>query len=152
MCSAINDCFFKPPSLRMVCYKLIATQYQTVVNQVKCSRNMKENYYIWQQVDLWSREGDSTPLQCSCLENPMDRGAWWAAVHGGREESDTTEQLPFRFSLSCVGEGNDKPLQCSCLENPRDRGAWGAAVYGVIQSQTRLKWLSSSSSRSLESF
>ena len=28
------------------------------------------------------REGDGTPLQYSCLENPMDGGAWWAAVHG----------------------------------------------------------------------
>ena len=27
-------------------------------------------------------EGNGTPLQYSCLENPMDRGAWWAAVHG----------------------------------------------------------------------
>jgi len=26
--------------------------------------------------------GNGNPLQCSCLENPMDRGAWWAAVHG----------------------------------------------------------------------
>ena len=48
--------------------------------------------------------------------------------------------------LSCIGEGNGNPLQRSCLENPRDRGAWWAAVYGVAQSQTRLKWLSSSSS------
>ena len=64
----------------------------------------------------------------------------------GREESDTTEQLHFIFSLSCIGEGNGNPLQCSCLENPRDGGAWWAAVYGVAQSQTRLKWLSSSSS------
>ena len=47
--------------------------------------------------------------------------------------------------LSCFGEGNGNPLQCSCLENPRDGGAWWAAVYGVAQSQTRLKWLSSSS-------
>ena len=39
------------------------------------------------------------------------------------------------------------PLQCSCLENPRDGGAWWAAVYGVAQSWTRLKQLSSSSSR-----
>ena len=44
------------------------------------------------------------------------------------------------------GEGNGNPLQCSCLENPRDGGAWWAAVYGVAQSQTQLKWLSSSSS------
>ena len=29
-----------------------------------------------------TREGDGTPLQYSCLENPMDGGAWWAAVHG----------------------------------------------------------------------
>ena len=43
-------------------------------------------------------------------------------------ESDTTEQLHFHFSLSCIGEGNGNPLQCSCLENPRDGGAWGAAV------------------------
>ena len=65
----------------------------------------------------------------------------------GCEESDTTERLPFHFSLSCIGEGNGNSLQCSCLENPRDRGAWWAAVYGVTQSWTRLKCLSSSSRR-----
>ena len=48
-------------------------------------------------------------------------------------------------SLSHIGEGNGNPLQCSFLENPSDRGAWWPAVYGVTQSQTRLKWLSSSS-------
>ena len=64
------------------------------------------------------------------------------------EESDTTEQLHFHFSLSRTGEGNGNPLQCCCLENPRDGGAWWAAVYGVTQSQTRLKRLSSSSSSS----
>ena len=50
------------------------------------------------------------------------------------------------LSLSCTGEENGNPLQCSCLENPRDRGAWWAAVSGFAQSQTQLKWLSSSSS------
>ena len=49
-----------------------------------------------------------------------------------------------------IGEGNGNPLQCSCLENPRDGGAWWAAVYGVTKSRTRLKRLSSSSSRELE--
>ena len=63
----------------------------------------------------------------------------------GLEESDTTEWLPFHFSLSCIGEGNGNPLQCSCLENPRDGGPWWAAVSGVAQSWTRLKRLSSSS-------
>ena len=66
----------------------------------------------------------------------------------GRYESDTTEQLHFHSSLSCIGEGHGNPLQCSCLENPRDGGAWWAAVYGVAESPTRLKQLSSSSSSS----
>ena len=143
-------------------------------------------------------EGNGNPPQCSCLENPRDGRAWWAAVYGvaqsqtrlkwlsssssrlkdqrrqwqptpvllsgkshgrrslegcspwGREESDTTERLPFHFSLSCIGEGNGNPFQCSWLENPRDGGAWWAAVYGVAQSWTRLKWLSSSSSSRLK--
>ena len=70
----------------------------------------------------------------------------------GREESDTTEQLPFHFSLSCIGERNGNPPRYSCLENPTDRGAWWAAIYGVTQSQTRLKRLSSSSTHRPLSF
>ena len=89
-------------------------------------------------------EGNGTPLQYSCLENPMDGGAWWAVIHGVGESQ--TERLHFHFSLSCTGEGNGNPLQCFCLENPRDGRAWWAAVYGVAQSRTRLKRLSSSSS------
>ena len=35
-------------------------------------------------------EGNGIPLQCSCLENPVDRGAWWATFDGITKESDTT--------------------------------------------------------------
>ena len=85
------------------------------------------------------------PLQYSCLENPMDGGAWWAAVHG---VARSQTRLHFHFSLSCIGEGSGNPLQCSCLEIPRDGGAWWAAISGVSQSWIRLKRLSSSSSSS----
>ena len=37
-----------------------------------------------------SREGTGNSLQCSCLENSMDRGTWWATVHGVAKELDTT--------------------------------------------------------------
>ena len=43
------------------------------------------NRGAWQamgQATVGHREGDGTPLQYSYLENPMDGGAWWAAVHG----------------------------------------------------------------------
>ena len=91
-------------------------------------------------------EGNDTPLQYSCLENPVGGGAWEAAVHGVAKSR--TGLSDFHFSLLCIGEGNGNPLQCSCLENPRDEGAWLAAVYGVAQSWTRLKRFSSSSSSS----
>ena len=42
-------------------------------------------------------EGNGNPLQYSCLENPMDRADWQATVHGGHNESDTTERLHFHF-------------------------------------------------------
>ena len=38
--------------------------------------------YLWMTLRAHFGEGDGTPLQYSCLENPMDRGAWWAAVYG----------------------------------------------------------------------
>ena len=106
-----------------------------------------------------------TQVQSLGWEDPLE---WEMAIHSstfvwkipwteepgrlqsmGSLESDTTERLHFHFSLSCTGEGNGNALQCSCLENPRDGGAWWAAVYGVTQSWTRLKRLSSSSSRGL---
>ena len=90
--------------------------------------------------------GNGTPLQYSCLENPMDGGAWWAAVHGVAKSRTQLSDFTFTFHFSGIGEGNGNPLQCSCLENPRDGGAWWAAVYGVTQSWTGLKLLSSSSS------
>ena len=88
---------------------------------------------------LTAGEGNGNPLQHCCLENPMDGGAWWAAVHRVAQSRTQLKQLSMH---ACIGGGNGNPLQCSCLENPRDRGAWWAAVYGVVQSRTRLKRLS----------
>ena len=90
--------------------------------------------------------GNYYPLQYSCLENPADRGAWWAAVH---RVAQSWTQLKRLSTHTRIGEGNDNPLQCSCLESLLDGGAWWAAVYGVTQSQTRLKRLSSNSSSSM---
>ena len=55
----------------------------------------------------WRRKWQAT--ECSCLEIPMDRGAWQAAVHGGRTEPDTTEQVSRHTApWSCRGQGKCK--------------------------------------------
>ena len=97
-------------------------------------------YSHYRELDGGSlKKGNDTPLQYSCLENPMDGGAWWAAVHGVAKSQTQLNDFTFTFSLSCIGEGNGNPLQCSWLEHPRGRRAWWADIYGVAQSRSRLK-------------
>ena len=93
---------------------------------------------------IYFGEGNGTPLQYSCLENPMDGGAWKAAIHEVAEGQTRLSDFTFTFHFHAL-EKEMATHSCSCLENPRDRGAWWAAIYGVAQSWTRLKRLSSSS-------
>ena len=97
-------------------------------------------------------EGNGNPLQCTCLENPRDGGAWWAAVYGVAQSQTQLKQLSSSSSTNqwrgfpggsvvkylranaedassvpgserSPGEGNGNLLQYSCLENPMDRGS-----------------------------
>ena len=97
-------------------------------------------------------EGNGNPLQCSCLEDPRDGGAWWAAIYGVTQSRTRLKRLSSSrvvggasqvaqwWSLSAntggtvdigstpgsgrsPGGGNGHPLQYSYLENPRDKGA-----------------------------
>ena len=80
---------------------------------------------------LWSITGKAMAPQSGTLAG---KSHGWRSLVGcspwGHQESDTTEWLPFHFSLSCIGEGNGNPLQCSCLENPRDGEPGGLPSLG----------------------
>ena len=103
-----------------------------------------------------TREGNGTPLQYSCLENPIGGGAWWAAVHGVVRSRTWlsgftfTRLSGFTFTFHFHALEKEMATYSSVL-------AWripGTAVPGGLpsmgsQSQTRLKWLSSSSSKHL---
>ena len=55
-------------------------------------------YRLWGHKELdVTGEGNGTPLQYSCLENPMDRGAWWAAVHGVAKSWTRLSDFTFIF-------------------------------------------------------
>ena len=47
-------------------------------------------------------EGNGNPLQCSCLENPRDGGAWWAAIYGVAQSRTWLKQLSSSLGHSCV--------------------------------------------------
>ena len=92
----------------------------------------------------------------------MDRGAWWAIVHGVTKSRTRLSDFTFTFPKWCSGKdlpakagdardassipglgraprvGNGSPLHYSCLGNSMDRGAWWATVHGVAKNRTRL--------------
>ena len=49
-------------------------------------------------------EGNGNPLQYSCLENPMDGGAWWAAVHGVAKSQTRLSDFTFTFHFHALEE------------------------------------------------
>ena len=63
---------------------------------------MVEYIGIWIQLRGDFGEGNSTPLQYSCLENPMDGGAWWAAVHGVAKSRTQLSDVTFTFHFDAL--------------------------------------------------
>ena len=63
-------------------------------------------------------EGNGNPLQCSCLENARDGGAWWAAAYGVAQGQTRLKRL-------------SSSSQNSCLENSMDRGVWRLQFIGL---------------------
>ena len=53
-------------------------------------------------INMCVGEGNGTPLQCSCLENPMEGGAWRAAVHGVAKSQTRLSDFPFTFHLHAL--------------------------------------------------
>ena len=92
-------------------------------------------------------EGNGTPLRYSCLENPMDRGAWWAAVHGVAKSQTRLSNFTFTFHFHALEKEMATHSSVLAWRIPGTGEPGGAAIYVVTQSWTRLKRLSNSSSR-----
>ena len=54
------------------------------------------------RLEISSGEGNGSPLQYSCLENPMDGGAWWAAVHGVARSQTRLSDFTFTFHFHAL--------------------------------------------------
>ena len=65
--------------------------------------NINHTYIFFNAISQgFIREGNGTPLQYSCLENPMDRGAWWAAVHGVAGSWTRLSDFTFTFHFHAL--------------------------------------------------
>ena len=60
------------------------------------------NFYKFSSLRQCNGEGNGTPLQYSCLDNPMDRGAWKAAVHGVPEGQTQLSDFTFTFDFHAL--------------------------------------------------
>ena len=114
--------FWTPKSLQMV----------TAAMKLKDTCSFQEK--------LLSSNG--TPLQYSCLENPMDRGAWWAAVHGVSKSRTRLSGFTFTFHFHALEK--EMAMHSSVLAW-RIPGTGEPSGLPSTQSRTRLKRLSSSS-------
>ena len=92
------------------------------------------------------RGGHGNPLQCSFLENPMDRGAWWATVHGVAKSQTRLKQLSthphakVNLNLTCY-KNNSKWIiseMCKTLRRKhRRKSSWPEIRQRVLRSATK---------------
>ena len=74
---------------------------------VGCSPWGRKEFHTTERLDFHfshscTGQGNGNPLQCSWLENPRDRGAWWAAVHGVAKSHTRLSDLTFTFHIHAL--------------------------------------------------
>ena len=83
--------YFKYNDIKLAWFGVFYTYVWIIVTNSNC-------HYVAQSVG----EGDGTPLQYSCLENPMDGVAWWAAVHGVAKSRTRLSDFTFTFHFHAL--------------------------------------------------
>ena len=117
---------------------------------IKSQQNLQGWHHtlLFQGSSSCSREGNGTPLQYSCLENPMDGGAWWAAVHGVAKSRTRLSVFTFTFHFHALEKemathssvlawripGTGEPGGLPSMGSPRVRHDWSdlAAVAAFL--------------------
>ena len=85
---------------------------------------------------VYNGEGNGTPLQYSCLENPMDRGAWWAAVHGVAGGRTRLSDFTFTFHFHALGKEMATHSSVLAWRIPGTGSLVGCRLWGRTESDT----------------
>ena len=89
-------------SIQLIVALLHAQHCRIFFLKPNCSLKKKYTSFIFKCCSTSLREGNGNPLQYSCLENPMDRGAWWAAVHEVAESRTRLSDFNFTFHFRAL--------------------------------------------------
>ena len=81
-------------------------------------------------------EGNGTPLQYSCLENPMDGGAWWAAVYGVAKSRTLLSDFSFTFHFHALEKEMATHSNVLALRIPGTGEPGGLHLWGCTESDT----------------
>ena len=105
------------------------------------------SYYPFAFAKETRGEGNGTPLHYSCLENPIDGGAWKAAVQGVAEGRTRLRDFTFTFHFHALEKemATHSSVLAWRIPGTGDPG-WQPSM-GVAQSRTRLKWLAAAAAR-----
>jgi len=88
------------------------------------------------QLWSWLGEGNGTPLQYSCLENPMDGGAWWAAVHGVAKSQTRLSDFTFTFHFHALEKAMATHSSVLAWRIPGTGSLVGCCLWGRTESDT----------------
>src|SRR5574340_1147396 len=91
---------------------------------------LKEGVVAFITVRSRNGEGNGTPLQYSCLENPMDGGAWWAAVHGVAQSRARLSDFTFTFHFHALEEDMATHSSVLAWRTPGTAGPGGLPSMG----------------------
>ena len=81
-------------------------------------------------------EGSGSPLQCSCLENPIDGGAWWAAVHGVAKSQTRLSNFTFTSHVHALEKEMENHFSVLAWRVPGMGGLVGCRLWGRTESDT----------------
>ena len=81
-------------------------------------------------------EGNGNPLQYSCLENPMDGGAWWAVVHGATKSQTRLSDFPFTFHFHSLEKEMATHSSVVAWRIPGTGSLVGCCLWGRTESDT----------------
>ena len=86
-------------------------------------------------------EGNGNPLQCSCLENPRDRGAWWTAIYGVAQSQTRLKQLSSSSSSDAMRPSVGKKKKKKQRQKTAPTAWWTLMQYRILPRRACCFWV-----------